>query len=407
MAKKSSSKKTPAKPTAKKKASKPQRGLGRGLSALMADVNMDAIVSDDVVSGPDLNDPTDSIIMDDIMESPDPSEDSKESVDAKETTPADINAMTADEYRTYSLENPGANQAEIDASFEIWSAKLESEGRKTIIPTMVNPKGGVTYVEVGQLERNPEQPRKHFNDTLIRELADSIRQKGILQPILVREIPGKNYRNKPAYQVIAGERRWQAAQLAELETLPVFVREITDQEALEIGVIENVQRAELNPIEEAQAYKALIDQFDRTQEDVAKAVGKSRSYVTNMLRLLTLPEVVHEHLANDQISMGHARAIIAAPDPIELTKEIIKNDMSVRDAEDWVRRLKADKNAGPQAPKIAAQKGADERRLEAQLMDALGLTVDLRHKGVAGGELRIKYKTAEQLDDVVKRIVGG
>ena len=192
MAKKPSSKKSPAKPVVKKKSAKPQRGLGRGLSALMADVNMDAIVSDDVVSGPDLNDPTDSIIMDDIMESPDPKEDSKGREKKIVAAPKDVEAMTADEYRAYSLENPGTNQAEIDASFEIWSTKLESEGRKTVSPTLQSTKGGVTYVEIGQLERNPDQPRKYFNDTLIRELADSIRQKGILQPILVREIPGKN-----------------------------------------------------------------------------------------------------------------------------------------------------------------------------------------------------------------------
>lgn len=411
--KKPSVKKTASKKPAQKKASKPERGLGRGLSALMADVNMDAIVSEDVVVPVDSSDPTASVIMDDIVESPDPMEDSVVgTINSGSPSQGEIDAMSAKEYKDFALNRRNMTTEEIDAAFEVWSAKMEAEGNPGENRTGNAPssdhraKSGITFVSIGQLERNPEQPRRYFDDIMIKELAESIRQKGVLQPILVRPIPGKTVRNKPAYQVIAGERRWQAAQYAELDTLPVFIREITDQEALEIGVIENVQREALNPVEEAMAYRALIDQFSRTQEEVAKAVGKSRPYVANMLRLLNLPEDVREYLALGQISTGHARAIIAAPDPLELTREIVKYDMSVRDAEDWVRRLKQDHDASSKVVKTRPQKGADERRLEAQLMDILGLAVDLRHKGVSGGELRIKYKTIDQLDDVISRIVG-
>ncbi|MGJ8564378.1 MAG: ParB/RepB/Spo0J family partition protein [Alphaproteobacteria bacterium] len=346
MAKKTLSKKITA-----KKAASSKRGLGRGLSALMDDVSMDNFVSDDVV------------IVDDIMDSPQPMDD--------------------------ALPEAG--------NFTAPSPSTEA-------PTQAEPsgaiKGGVTFVSMGQLERNPEQPRRHFDAQLLEELATSVRQKGILQPILVRALPDSK-RNKPVYQIVAGERRWQAAMKAGLDVMPVFVREITDQEALEIGVIENVQRAELNPVEEAMAYKALISQFGRTQEDVANAVGKSRSYVANMMRLLSLPETVQTYLAEGKISTGHARAIIAAPDPTELASLIVKSDLSVRDAENWARKLK--KQDDPVLRPEKAMKAADEKRLEAELMDALGLSVDLRHRG-PGGELRIKYKSNDQLEDVMKRL---
>lgn len=419
--------------TEKKKAPKKRdRGLGRGLSALMADVNMDVLTAEDVVEA-DVGD--DVLIYDDIMDIPNPSED--RIIEAPKPKPeVDLSDPDAAFVGTYRV--PGHTRQSLDALSEpaftelvLGDANFPSDqmpayraiqkekiyrdapnatvvrsdlpSEKTPPPSDHNTRGGVTYVEMGQLERNPDQPRRYFDGQLIDELAESIRQKGVLQPILVRPIPDKRNRNKPAYQVIAGERRWQAAMLARLDTMPVFVREINDQEALEIGVIENVQREELNPMEEALAYRALIDQFGRKQEDVAEAVGKSRSYVANMLRLIKLPDEVQDYLASGDISTGHARAIIAAPDPVDMARQIVEKDMSVRDAEDWARRLKEDDAATAAAPKKAAQKGADDRRLEAELMDALGLTVDLKHKG-PGGELRIKYKTAEQLDDVVERL---
>ncbi len=266
-------------------------------------------------------------------------------------------------------------------------------------------KPGISTLAMDQLVRNPDQPRRHFDKAQLQELSDSIKDKGVLQPILVRPLP-KGAKtpidishNKPVYQIIAGERRYQAALNAGLSAMPVFIRAITDQEALEIGIVENVHRADLNPMEEALAYKSLLTQFKRTQEDVAQAVGKSRSYITNMLRLLNLPDGVQEYLATGKISTGHARAIIAAPDPTMLAEEIVKNDLSVRAAEDWVRRLKTE--ASPENPRTKSSKSADERRLEARIMDATGLSVDIRHKG-PNGEVRIKYKNSDELDELLK-----
>ncbi len=352
-------------PTPKPKKQAPKRGLGRGLSALMDDVSMNTFVSDD------------EQIIDDIMDNPEPMTDTAKSTSAAAFSSPDISTDAV-------------------SGFKAPQSQPASSSAKSI-------KDGVTFVEMGQLERNPEQPRRNFDPELLKELSNSIRQKGILQPILVRPLP-QNKRNKPAYQIVAGERRWQAAMMANVETMPVFVREITDQEALEIGVIENVQRAELNPMEEAMAYKALINQFGRTQEDVAGAIGKSRSYIANMMRLLTLPEKVQDFLAVGEISTGHARAIIAAPDPVDLAQTIVEKGLSVRDAEEWVRKLKNKEKAPQRAP--AKIKPADEKRLEAELIDALGLSVDLRHRG-PGGELRIRYTNNDQLDDIITRLKNG
>jgi len=258
---------------------------------------------------------------------------------------------------------------------------------------------GVTSVNISQLERNPDQPRKYFDKEKLDELTQSIKDKGVLQPILVRPL-GKGTSKTKHYQIVAGERRWQAALKARLDTMPVLIRELSDQDVLEIGVVENVQRADLNPIEEALAYKALSDQFKRTQDDIAQAVGKSRPHVTNMLRLLTLPKRAQTYLAKGKITAGHARAIIAAPDPTELADAIAQKGLSVREAEDWVRRIKA---ADGQTKKVPSQKDADTRKVENELSDMLGLKTDLRHKG-PGGELRIKYKTSAQLEALIKQL---
>lgn len=260
-------------------------------------------------------------------------------------------------------------------------------------------RGGVNVLNIDLLERNPDQPRRYFDKEKLKELTESIRDKGVLQPILVRELPLTRKGTKTRYQIVAGERRWQASLKAGLTAMPALIRDLSDQEVLEIGVVENVQRADLNPVEEAMAYKALQDQFSRTQEDIAKAVGKSRSHIANMLRLLTLPNRARDHLAKGKISTGHARAIIAAPDPVAMAEEIADKGLSVRQAEDWVRRLKSSNTS--KAPK--AMKDADTRKLEEQLSDALGLVVDLRHKG-PGGELRIKYRTADQFDHLLKTL---
>lgn len=261
------------------------------------------------------------------------------------------------------------------------------------------PVKGVNVLNIDLLERNPDQPRRYFDKDKLKELTESIRDKGVLQPILVRELPLTRKGTKTRYQIVAGERRWQASLKAGLTAMPALIRDLSDQEVLEIGVVENVQRADLNPVEEAMAYKALQDQFSRTQDDIAKAVGKSRSHIANMLRLLTLPNRARDHLAKGKISTGHARAIIAAPDPVAMAEEIADKGLSVRQAEDWVRRLKS--SSGSKAPK--AMKDADTRKLEEQISDTLGLVVDLRHKG-PGGELRIKYRTADQFDHLLKSL---
>ena len=259
---------------------------------------------------------------------------------------------------------------------------------------------GVVFVSIDQLERNPDQPRKYFDKEKLEELTQSIKDKGVLQPILVRPLPARAPQTKDHYQIVAGERRWQAALKAKLDSMPVLVRDLSDQEVLEIGVVENVQRADLNPIEEALAYKALSEQFKRTQDDIAQAVGKSRPHVTNMLRLLTLPKRAQTYLAKGEITAGHARAIISAPDPTELADAIAQKGLSVREAEDWVRRIKA---ADGKIKKIPSQKDADTRKLEDEISDRLGLKTDVRHKG-PGGELRIKYKTSEQLEALIKQL---
>ena len=357
-----------------------KRGLGRGLSALMEDVGMDTILGE---------------------ETPENIGDNRD-VEAAPEEPASINT---------SNKKPGQKQKKtLRSKSEETASEIASETRSQSTPA---PNKSITYVAMDQLTRNPDQPRRYFDNALLDELAESIRDKGVLQPVLVRTLPEgakgdfskDDYRGKqPAYQIIAGERRWQAALKAGLDTIPVFIREISDREALEIGVVENVHRADLNPMEEALAYKSLLTQFQRTQEDVAQAVGKSRPYVSNMLRLLNLPESVQTYLAEGKITTGHARAIIAAPNPQQVADAIVEHDLSVRDAENLVRRLKLDENAPVITKAVKAQKDADIRRVEEKLSDALGLVIDLRDKG-GKGELRLKYKNGEQLEEVIKLLL--
>ncbi len=255
-------------------------------------------------------------------------------------------------------------------------------------------------IPIELIRRNPDQPRRHFDETELEELADSIRQRGVLQPILVRPAPGA----PGEYQIVAGERRWRASQRANLHTVPAIVRVLDDAEVAEIGIIENVQRADLNPLEEALGYKTLIDQFDRTQDAVAKVVGKSRSHVANALRLLALPEAVRDHLVSGRLSAGHARAVAAAPDPSGLAQTIVKDGLSVRQAEALARRS-VDKQPKPRkgGARAPARKDSDTRALEQDLADVLGLAVDIVDRNGAG-EVRITYTTLEQLDDICRRL---
>jgi len=265
---------------------------------------------------------------------------------------------------------------------------------------------GAQMTPIELLRRNPEQPRKIFDETELGDLEDSIRTKGIIQPILVRPAPGA----PGEYQIVAGERRWRAAQRVGLHHVPVLVRELDDLEVLELAIIENVQRADLNPIEEAGGYKTLMDRFGRTQEAVAKVVGKSRSHVANALRLLALPDSVREHLSAGRLSPGHARAIATAPDVEALAAVIVERGLSVRDAEALGRKASERSGSAPAKPRAAGLSGrggwdADTRALEQDLEETLGLSVEIDDRG-GKGELRIRYTTLEQLDDLCRRLSG-
>lgn len=248
---------------------------------------------------------------------------------------------------------------------------------------------------------NPKQPRRTFPEQELQELAESIRTKGVLQAILVRPDPVDPSR----FEIVAGERRWRAARRAGLSSIPAIVREMDDREMLEIAIIENVQRLDLNPVEEAEAYKALIDRFGRTQESVATQVGKSREHVSNTMRLLNLPDDVREHVREGRLSAGHGRALLKTADPSQLALQVIEKGLSVRDTEAMARRDKEDgeTSSGFVAPRIVVpEKDVDTKALEIDLQRALGLEVDIRHTNGKGGELRIKYAKLEQLDEICR-----
>lgn len=259
---------------------------------------------------------------------------------------------------------------------------------------------GVNRVPIEKLKANPDQPRKVFKKEDLDELTASIRDKGVLLPILVRPQPGE----PGFYQIIAGERRWRAAQAARVISVPVVVREMDDVEVLEVGIIENVQRADLNPMEEANAYAQLMEKFGRTQDAVAGVVGKSRSHVANTLRLLQLPSEVREHVIHGRLSAGHARALITAPNPMELADEVISKGLNVRQTEVLARRAVEGPKPVKAKPAINTEGAADIAALEQDLSDALGLKVALADKG-GKGEITVKYGTLEQLDDLCRRLM--
>ena len=255
-------------------------------------------------------------------------------------------------------------------------------------------------VPVEFLRPNPRNPRRHYGEAELDELAASIRAKGILQPILVRTVGGA----ADAYEIIAGERRWRAAQRAGQHEVPVLLLEIGDREALEIAIIENVQRSDLNPLEEATGYDSLIQQFDYPQAELARIVGKSRSHIANTLRLLKLPESVKRYLAEGKLTAGHARALLAHDHPEQLAKAIIEKGLNVRDVE-AIAEARAEARGRPPRRRPRLAKSADVRALEKRLSDVLGLVVEITHRG-AGGEVRIRYKTLEQLDGLCRRLGG-
>lgn len=323
----------------KKKAS--DRGLGRGLSALMADISV----------------PSDA-------------------PEASENQPP----LETKSVPTYGWA-PAPKKAE-----------LESEKR------------AIQFISIARLTRNPDQPRKQFDRLELEELTKSIKEKGLLQPILVRPLPESErsrVSKKADYQIVAGERRWQASLKAGLSSMPVLIRDLTDREVLEIGVVENVQRSDLSPMEEARAYKALMEDFGRTQADVSEAVGKSRPHVANLIKFLDLPQRVQMHISRGRLSTGHAKALANVPDAEALATRIVEEGLSVRETEKIAKALRDGEPVTP--PKAKTYKDPNIIKVESDLTDALGLSVDLRDKGGAG-EVRIKYKTAKQLEALMQRL---
>jgi ParB family chromosome partitioning protein len=287
-------------------------------------------------------------------------------------------------------------------------------------PSAPDASGQPRALAVTQIHPNRQQPRRHFDKTALDELAASIKEKGILQPLLVRPHPSK----PNAYEIVAGERRWRAAQQAQLHEVPVIVRDIKDKEAVEFALIENIQRADLTPIEEAETYQRLIKEFNHTHEELGEAMGKSRTHIANMLRLNQLPDTVKELMKQGTLTAGHARALLASSNPLQLANEVIMGGLSVRQTENLVKLGQRDNGNGgaigrnavtpPRAPRkgsasaraktAAGYSNADVLKLERDISTWLGLKVKLNQKGSGGGSLLINYGTLDQLEDVLKRL---
>jgi ParB family chromosome partitioning protein len=263
---------------------------------------------------------------------------------------------------------------------------------------------GVREVPIEFLRPNPFQPRHTFRPEDLEDLANSVREKGILQPIVVRPVAGE----ANAFEIVAGERRWRAAQAAQLHQVPVIVKELTDAESLEIAIIENVQRADLNAVEEAAGYERLMQQFDYTQEKLSKLIGKSRSHVANTLRLLSLPDGVRGLIEEGKLTAGQARPLIGHEQADAFAREIVAKGLSAREAEALTRKGEAPASGGSTKPKALpkAEKDADTLALEKNISDQLGLKVEISFSGEKGGEVTIAYKTLEQLDEICRRLAG-
>ena len=257
--------------------------------------------------------------------------------------------------------------------------------------------GGAREIAIDLIRANPDQPRKTFDEDEIEALAQSIRERGVIQPLVLRPAPSGE-----GYEIVAGERRWRAAQRARLHAVPAIIRRFDDSEALEVALLENVQRADLNPVEEATGYAQLIERYGHTQDRLAQIIGKSRSHIANTLRLLTLPEPALTLLRAGKLSAGHARAALGAENPAALAETAAREGLSVRETE---RRAKA--RTAPTAAAVAprAEKDADTRALEADLAAATGLAVTIQHREAGGGELRIRYRDLDQLDGLCQLLM--
>lgn len=276
------------------------------------------------------------------------------------------------------------------------------EGTAALADESAPAPSGLRTLAVAQLKPGKFQPRRQFDEAAIADLVESVRTKGVLQPILVRPHDGM-------FEIIAGERRWRAAQRAQLHEVPVIVRDLSDKEALEVALVENLQRQDLTALEEAEGYRRLVEEFNHTQEELARAVGKSRSHVANMMRLLALPAPVKDMLDHGQLSAGHARALLTAADPVGLARQVVDKQLNVRQTE----KLAGEEGGGAKPGKAragggakGADKDADTAALERDLTEQLGCRVTLTSSG-KGGELTIHYGSLEQLDDILSRLSRG
>ncbi len=252
------------------------------------------------------------------------------------------------------------------------------------------------HMPIELLHASPNNPRKYFSDSELDDLARSIREKGLLQPLVVR------LRSDGEYEIVAGERRWRAAQKAGVHAIPVLIRELSDGEALEIALIENIQRSDLNPLEEARAYNLLLEQFNYTQQQLAESVGKSRSHIANTLRLLNLPDSVRKQIEAGQLTAGHARTLVATDSPAELAEQIIQLGLSVREAETLTREA-----SSHITKKAKVEKDSDTKALEKLVSEAIGLNVAIHDMGPKGGAVTVSYKSLEQLEEICKRLQTG
>lgn len=278
--------------------------------------------------------------------------------------------------------------------------------------TVPSKDGGQMQLPVGKLVSGKFQPRMNFRQDQLLELAESVKKNGIMQPIIVRPADAQD----GMFEIIAGERRWRAAKLAKLSAVPVIIRQISDQQALELALVENIQRQDLSPLEEATGFQRLIDEFSYTQEELAGTVGKSRSHIANLLRLLSLPDELKDMLDSDQISMGHARALLGAPNALELAREVVNRGLNVRQTESLCRTglpsAERKSRAGGQSDRYLEPRGSNRQKdddiiaLEETLSENLGLKVSINDRG-QNGEIIIAYNSLSQLDEILRRLGGG
>ena len=296
------------------------------------------------------------------------------------------------EGNTVSEEQPNITKSRLGRGL----ASLIGDAPKDIASDLGDNPMNIGTLPIEQIQANKQNPRSIFSEDELVDLANSIKEKGILQPIIVRQ-----RENNESYEVIAGERRWRAAQIAQLDNVPVIIKNLTDDDALEIAIIENVQRSNLNPIDEASGYKRLLDIYNYTQDDLSRVIGKSRSYVANILRLSNLPIKVQELLSSGKLTIGHARALISSNDPEKLASIVISRGLSVRQTEDLIKST-----SSPSFKKTAKSvKDPNIKNLEELITDSLGLKVEIQTKDNVAGKVLINYLDNDQLENIKKRLI--